>query len=192
MSITHQHAAERLAALRCWVPSFSGIVSQPWTCTHCVQDGDGGGVVHHATAADGAATDVQACAHKDRAVLVPPHRHGAWSRCPLPPPIAMPRQAKGIAQRHTVGITPTAQQQQAVRARRRRRIHPAGGRGEGEGGDDISTWRSSKQAFQGALGTSQRIDIDTRGGTSGQTLDTSALSSARQQRTWRRASRRRR
>lgn len=48
--------------------------------THRVQDSDGGRVVHHAAAANGAAADVEACTHEDGAVLIPAHRHRAYPR----------------------------------------------------------------------------------------------------------------
>jgi hypothetical protein len=79
-----------------------------------VQHGDGGRVVHHASAANRATADVQARADKHRAMLVPPHGHGPRSGRPLPAAIPVSREPKGITQRHTIGVAPAAQQQQAI------------------------------------------------------------------------------
>jgi hypothetical protein len=43
---------------------------------------------------------------------------------PLPPPVAVAREAEGIRQRRAADIAAAAEQQQAVGARRCRRIHP--------------------------------------------------------------------
>lgn len=81
---------------------------------------------HHLAAAHCAAKDVQPGADKHRAVLVARGGHSAGCGGPLPPTVAVARQAVGVRQRCAAYVATARQQQQAVGARSSGGIHPAG------------------------------------------------------------------